>query len=1268
MNQPKSVKKVFASNHIVHQKIFVPFLFFEMWYGTLLDKCKSRLLRWHSDMVQNLPHIVKYLLVVVGLLVTGTAVVATASATSVSITGQITNQSGKSLAEIDISVYKFSNELVYGTFWPYHDSTISTADGRYSFLNLAAGTYRVGISMPLEGAPYYSEFYGGTPDLESATDIIIVDNQTASDINIELDELSKIRGTVTDADGNVLDHSIIEPWHIDVQLYKDTFDPSYGAKWSTFESVSLNTDGTYLFDRLPEGTYRLSIENLASPQYYISEFHNDAANLEEATDIVLGRSDTTTVDFSLNKYGSITGNVIDRDGNPIEAISIQADKLSTDSASSEWQRVAYAETDQAGNYSIFSLVTGSYRLTFSDNSGYHLAYYNNAASIEDATEIRVTEGEVVSNINVQIDEVGTNGTGKIRGTITDYAGNPISGAQATLLSYDQGEEHLGRAYLRYRGEGAITDANGEYVLDGVPQGEVTVRFSNYWSTDQNQIKYMPEFYDDVPDALQATMFTVAADETITGINAQLEKASRISGQITDINDTPLSNIDVSVSKKENTIPNVTEECFTDCEDNPCSGDFNECENPNCLEGECEFIECEILHPDEEPPDCDEVDCDETTLCTPLEEGEFGLEPYPGDNSINSDDFNWQFLGSSQTDESGHYTISGLLPGTYRVHVYDNVGDYVDAYFTTASEQSDYTEIEVSASNHVRDIDVKLQKQGVIKGRVTDMQGIPIANLYVSLYQPDGSSPNTTTTNADGYYTLKRVPSGDNIVLFGQKDAIVYNPHNNELDTPVEYQYEFYGDTSDHRLATKISLASGMTIENINAQLVKFGAISGKITDEAGYPLEEMKIDLLGLGLDACCSGWNTIGGVRSDAEGNYRLPSLQSGIYKIYVSDQGLEPRYGDNYYGDVKSVENAIEISVNGNEHVTDINITVSARGNIAGTVFNLAGNPLSNILVTPYTFDKQLESWTEGRDTYTDSNGKYLTGPLPSGNVRLRYGQKYLNNQIHIPKFFNNAGEVESATDILVTDATTVSDINIQLAEGAIISGKVTTIDRIPLVSINVGLYSFNQEECCSGWQQVVFLQTDFEGRYSFRGLPSGTYRVGVNRDGDRQLQQKFFNNASQVENATDILLSDSEIRNDINFGLTNAAQINGTVTDMNDAPIVNLEVAIYIYGTDGWGSYTSTRTDRDGNYTLTGVSPREYKVAFTQHGDAFEYVREFYDNNATDANTARSVFVCDNSTVILENFQFGKPVENTPDPEIVELGDYNLHMPVVITNVCS
>jgi hypothetical protein len=171
-----------------------------------------------------------------------------------------------------------------------------------------------------------------------------------------------------------------------------------------------------------------------------------------------------------------------------------------------------ASTNVSGEYTVTGLSGGEYKVGFSDPT-YENQYYNKRTSFESATFVPVTEGSATPGINAEMLQPG-----KITGRVTNGVGTPISGVSVDI--YGSGFEFEPTKF-------AVTNANGEYTVEGLQEGQYRVGFFPTSAT------YLSQYYNGQTSLTSANPVLVTAGVTTTGINATLIEGGKISGVVSD---------------------------------------------------------------------------------------------------------------------------------------------------------------------------------------------------------------------------------------------------------------------------------------------------------------------------------------------------------------------------------------------------------------------------------------------------------------------------------------------------------------------------------------------------------------------------------------------------------------------------------------------------------------------------------------------------------------------------------------------------------------
>jgi thermitase len=215
------------------------------------------------------------------------------------------------------------------------------------------------------------------------------------------------------------------PGRISGQVADANGSAIFGAQVSDGTGTAL-TDalGSYTIDNVPPGSYQV----VADKEGYVTS--SLAVNVLSET--------TAVADFSLSQIvvpGSITGSVIDaKDGSPIVGAAV-----------SDGNRTAL--TDALGSYTIGNVPPGSYQVVAS-KEGYETS----------SSTVSVLQG-TTAIANFCLSQIIV--PGSITGSVTDAKdGSPMVGATVSDGART-----------------ALTDAGGQYIIGGVPEGSYTVTAS-----------------------------------------------------------------------------------------------------------------------------------------------------------------------------------------------------------------------------------------------------------------------------------------------------------------------------------------------------------------------------------------------------------------------------------------------------------------------------------------------------------------------------------------------------------------------------------------------------------------------------------------------------------------------------------------------------------------------------------------------------------------------------------------------------------------------
>ena len=174
----------------------------------------------------------------------------------------------------------------------------------------------------------------------------------------------------------------------------------------------------------------------------------------------------------------------------------------------QWGMVGQTTTDNTGAYTISNLNAGTYHVSFNEYppvAGYFMEFYNNAGTQESATDITLAEGATVNNINAQLSSGA-----HIQGQVTDLQGKPL--ASIRVLAFDSNNTAPADQF-------ADTGADGRYDIGHMVAGSYRLVFE-----DQRQPPiYHTEYYNNQQAVENSTFVTLATDQILNNVNAQLDR-------------------------------------------------------------------------------------------------------------------------------------------------------------------------------------------------------------------------------------------------------------------------------------------------------------------------------------------------------------------------------------------------------------------------------------------------------------------------------------------------------------------------------------------------------------------------------------------------------------------------------------------------------------------------------------------------------------------------------------------------------------------------
>lgn len=278
---------------------------------------------------------------------------------------------------------------------------------------------------------------------------------------------------------------------------------------------------------------------------------------------------------------------------------------------------------------------------------------------------------------------------------------------------------------------------------------------------------------------------------------------------------------------------------------------------------------------------------------------------------------------SVTDREGRYRIEALTKGRHRITA------------RAADGQTAERGIEIGDGD-IPAFDLTLTSGFEVSGRITDVQGAPVAGAQVSLHSSDLGMILGLQTGDDGSFRRSDVPEGR------------YH---------LTCRAEGFADTA---LPQDVEVVGG-PVTGLELQMEAGGAISGRILGLEEHELPRIEVTAFGGDRPARLPLQS-----RGAPEGLYRITGVPLGAWRVIAR---LTPD---------RLAEGTVRVSAPGEEAVLDLRFGEGVA--VSGRV-RLDGEPLSGARVALGVTDDERQ----GRQTLTRHDGSFTVPATPPGRYRL-------------------------------------------------------------------------------------------------------------------------------------------------------------------------------------------------------------------------------------------------------------------------------------------
>jgi len=430
------------------------------------------------------------------------------------------------------------------------------------------------------------------------------------------------------------------------------------------------------------------------------------------------------------------------------------------------------------------------------------------------------------------------------------------------------------------------------------------------------------------------------------------------------------------------------------------------------------------------------------------------------------DLNDNYVGFATSDINGRYGIQKLPSGIFKVYFAGpSGGGFIPEWYNNKSGFFSATEVVVQAPNWTMDIDAQLALGGTLSGTVTSAAtGAGIQYVGVNILDLNGAGIRYGSTDILGAYGIDAVRPGQYKVMF--------SPSLYPSDTNLAPR--FFNGAAKFADAAIVTVSSGATISNINAQLGAGGRITGTVTAAAS-------------GASAQAAGLESVRVWATDkdglfsaqaetaADGTYALAGLASTDYYVRFD----KPPYVSQFYNGKYGQATADLVAASAGGTVPGINATLVKGGTISGTVRNVSSQGVANVMIRIY------DAQGLATDLYavSDGSGQYSVA-LPAGSWKVLF-HAYWTEDNCASQWYSAKYGFQQADAVTVASGSAMTGIDAVLGSGGTMQGRVTNAGRAGIGGVKVILKDGDNRE-------FLTTTTASDGFYVLKGVPAGSYKV--------------------------------------------------------------------------------------------------------------------------------------------------------------------------------
>jgi hypothetical protein len=499
-------------------------------------------------------------------------------------------------------------------------------------------------------------------------------------------------------------------------------------------------------------------------------------------------------------------------------------------------------------------------------------------------------------------------------------------------------------------------------------------------------------------------------------------------------------------------------------------------------------------------------------------------------------------------------------------------------------------------------DANAKGTAIIRGRILLGDGRPGRRAAVRLQPPGDSAPRVVSADLAGRYEFTEVRLGEYRVSAGKPGYLGLE----------------YGQRRTQEPGALLTIKAGETLDRIDMTLPASGAITGRVMDEYGDPIQAVDVTL-----------WQPvfaanrrqlvpvpgIGGGATNDQGRYRLYAVPPGQYVVVArpADAPVPPGYTSTYFPGNPHASGAKPVTVGVSQEVAGVDIPLArvTGARLSGVVVDSTGKPIMarvSLIPALRSGGSVMVDWMS---KVSDHDGRFEIASVSPGEWVLQAAA--------VAALSSRQQEGEFVSQHVSVSGADLRDLHLQLSAGSHVAGHIVfdgvgsadpaavrigtvpaDVDRAPFmgrpVALPNGIVTGTPALVTSPATATAEVKPD--GSFELDAL-NGPRRFRLIRAPASWSVKTIRANGRDVTDEPLSFGRKDESLTDVEIVLTNrAASVAGVVTDARGRPAAGSVVLAFATDPDRWyqGSrfLAFTRAGSDGSFAVVDLPQGEYHVA--------------------------------------------------------------------------